>query len=62
MGNLPLVNIKCTFYPIFVSLVTLELHFLLDVSIFNIDEEKEWKINSSTIFEACYLNLEEKFG
>ena len=36
--------------------------FLLDVYIFTIsDESKEEKINSSSIFEAFYLNLRRKF-
>ena len=45
----------------FVSLVTyLSYIFLLDGSIFTSDEEKEEKINSSTLFEGCYLNLRGK--
>ena len=44
LGNLPLVNSELSN---FVFLVALKL----DVSIFTTDEEKEKKINSSTIFE-----------
>ena len=44
LGNLPLVNTELSN---FVFLVALKL----DVSIFTTDEEKEEKINSSTIFE-----------
>ena len=50
LGNLPLVNTELSN---FVFLVALKL----DVSIFTTDEEKEEKINSSTMFEECYLNL-----
>ena len=44
LGNSPLVNSELSN---FVFLVALKL----DVSIFTTDEEKEKKINSSTIFE-----------
>ena len=42
------------------SYIFLSYIFLLDGSIFTSDEEKEGKINSSTIFEGCYLSLRKK--
>ena len=40
---------------------SLKLFFLLDFSIFiKIDEKKRTKINSSIIFEGCYLNFDSQ--
>ena len=44
----------------FVSLVTLKVHFLLDVSIFTTDEEKEGKNQFFNYFWRAQFKFEEK--
>ena len=62
LENIPLMHIEWTF-PRFVSMMTyLGYIFLIDVSIFTtVDDKKEEKVNSSSVFEGFYLKLRRRF-